>query len=334
MIKSLAHAYDNIKDYDLDDENVVKLLVKYDGKIIKHCKRFQSDREMVKLAVSSVGKAIKYCPLFQDDIEIVKLAVSSGGRNIKYCPKFQDNYDVVKLAVENHGDALEFCPKFQDNKEIFISASKYSEPLRFCKILREDREMVKLGVMKNGNSLRFCPTFQNDEEIVKLAITDNIGAFDYSTLKDNEDIMIFVIHVAKDRCHFLFDRNDKFTKNKDIMKLAITYSGWPLEKSPFSNDYEMVNTALKNGFGYVLWFCKEFQNNREMVKLAVSSHGSVLEHCPMFQNDYEIVKLAVSQNGYAIKFCPKFQEDREMVKLAVRKNQRIHNHSNTTTHFL
>ena len=83
--------------------------------------------------------------------------------------------------------------------------------------------------------------------------------------------------------------------------------------------------------GLALQYTPTFQNDPEIVRIAVEQNGLALRCAPDYQNDPEIVRIAIAQNGLALQYVPTFQNDPEIVHIAVEQNGNALEHARART---
>lgn len=83
-----------------------------------------------------------------------------------------------------------------------------------------------------------------------------------------------------------------------------------------------ILTALELSGYRALKYLPSFQNDREIVKLAVTKNGLSLELASEnLRDDKEIVRLAVTENGHALQYASDdLRKDREIVEISVTEN--------------
>jgi len=104
------------------------------------------------------------------------------------------------------------------------------------------------------------------------------------------------------------------------VKMAVLQNGYALKHTSEKHNIDIVKIALSNNYGLILQYAStNLQDNREIVKLAVSQNGMNLKDASAkLRDDKEIVKIAISKNYEAYDYASiSLKNNREILKIAV-----------------
>ncbi|EFC48245.1 predicted protein [Naegleria gruberi] len=118
---------------------------------------------------------------------------------------------------------------------------------------------------------------------------------------------------------------------KDGDELLINYEKFPeSEYDKILNDEELIETSLKNSSDYninmltyqlIKYQSKLLTSNSNIMKIILSRNGNLLKYFPNYQNDRELVKIALQSNVQAFEFASQeLRSDFELCNMALSIN--------------
>ncbi len=146
-----------------------------------------------------------------------------------------------------------------------------------------------------------------------------------STLKKFRNLNNKKVFIQVARCFgaSVFDIDESFKKDREIVLAAVQPSGWALQYADQSlkKDQEIVLAAVQAD-SYALQFADEaLKQNREIVLAAVQEDGNTLQYADeTLKKDREIVLAAVKQYGMALQYADEnLKKDIQIVLAAFKQ---------------
>lgn len=288
-------------------------------------------KEQALLAVRLDAKAYDTLPQeLKEDKDIVLAVLDKRPSILKSVWElFKDDFDVAKKGLEV--DAGLFCYVFasealQNNKELVKVAFKnypHTDLLRrLPESLRADKEIVMLAV-KSGDMdglQEASEELQDDEEVVELALKCCESQMEYASdrLKGDKAFALRCLGESGWAYRYL---KPELQNDRDIARAFFSINGTLLRQSPFVNDKEMVEIAIKTKASSIYFASEELKKDRDLAKLALSLDGLVLHYLTNFQNDEELVRLAYMNDLRALNSASEdLRNDRQFMLEAFKYN--------------
>ncbi len=183
-----------------DNETLVSEAVRSNGGALAHAsKRLKDDDDIVSIAIDSYGTYLQHASTrLQDDDDIVMDALMSNGANLQYASKrLRADKWYVSLAVKNNSSALEYASEAlkNDRNLVLLSVKTYSSNLSYAsKKLQDDKEIVLEAIQKDGKALRYASKrLKDDKKVVTLAMKSDVENLAYAS-KRLQKVLGFTAH--------------------------------------------------------------------------------------------------------------------------------------------
>ncbi|EFC41896.1 predicted protein [Naegleria gruberi] len=181
-----------------------------------------------------------------------------------------------------------------------------------------DEDVIEVAMEKTGFTLHNLPSkyLENKEFILRVLKVNPFNIyFIGNELEYDEDV---ITAAAKGDINYL---DESKLVDKKLARLFISWNGLNLKVfSKFQNDLDIVQIAVTQN-GLALNFCSR-DVPYSIVKIAVKQNGLALEFANEVMRDQsEIVLLAVKQNGLALQYASiRLRSDKNIVKQALSQN--------------
>mmetsp|Transcript_32149 Transcript_32149/g.41334 ORF Transcript_32149/g.41334 Transcript_32149/m.41334 type:complete len:422 (+) Transcript_32149:106-1371(+) len=195
--------------------------------------------------------------------------------------------------------------KFRSDYDYVLqSMAKYGLDLKIAsQDLRQNYDIVMTAVTNNGLALEFASDeLKNDPKIVWAAVSqaiplkESVLQYASETLRSNREL------VVAGKASPLSCLSKGLSTDRDIVLISCTFDGNNLR------------------------YCRDYNNDYEIVLKAVRENGEVLQYASdEMKNTYNIVLEAVKQNGIAFGFASgKMKGNREIALTAVKTCGRMY----------
>ena len=184
---------------------------------------------------------------------------------LRHVPEvYRDDLNIVLMACRAHGSEYEHASKrVRRNRDVILAAFSSGSAHIFDFVPRdmqaqvsEDRELMLAAVASFGLTLfHASPTLKDDRELVKVAVTDSCDSLGYASwrLRQDKDLALYAARQQTD--------------NGDS----------PLgHLSQELREDRGVVAAFCNNISQSLEFAPAFQDDRELVMLAIQDRKSVV----------------------------------------------------------
>ena len=245
------------------------------------------------------------------------------------------NWDVVYQAVGNHGGALKYAShELRAHPEMVLHAFKgfrgdfnigKVDPFEFASgSLKNDRSFVlKLMSVDVASLAHANRELRGDHEVVKAAVSSNGKALKYASaaLKDNKEIVLLAV---KNSPRAFKHASGTLQKDRDVLLVAASTTRFDdiREANPtIHHDDELMKIAVRHHPQALMSARETLRDNKELVMEVVSKKGaSTAEFLSQkFQDDKDVMMAAVSSHGMNLKYASKrLKNDKEVVLAAVR----------------
>jgi hypothetical protein len=176
--------------------------------------------------------------------------------------------------------------------------------------LRNDHIFMNLAIKINGNSIKYVHNPLNIERSTVMLAVCTSGAFEHipEIFKNDEDVIYEALMHINNRC----------TKSKYILNLK--YIICYIKKSTLLNDRLFVKRIV-NIYPEFLYITKQFNSDKEIVKIAVNKCGYVIKYASdELKANKEIVLVAINNKVSAINFASlELQNDKDCILKVLEK---------------
>jgi len=270
--------------------------------------------DLIYAAYEVNNSIFKYINFSKVSIQFLEKVVHKNPNFIQYV--YYPSYDIIKIALDSDLNSFQYVIKNANDT------------------------LLEYAISKNGLLLEFVPGTQQSENLVKIAINENVDAYEYAQIKTKEtDILVvkkdkskipLITNYWEELINELIDFNprlmtfflDSDALTIDILKKAIKEEP-KLYKALKNPSYEItlysiiVEPSLLQDIPY----------NSTLLKDAVKKNGLVLKYIK--NADIQTIQIAVNQTPHALEFVKTKKE--YFVKYAFERHglalKYINNHS-------
>lgn len=301
-----------------NNKKLALLALKNDGQPYSWIgKSLANDEELAKLAIISGGASMSAAGnRIRDNKEIMLEAIKKIGWNIKYASeRLKDDKDLVLTSLEKDDWNLEYASERLQRDFDVINCLKdkrlKEEYLDKIKNLQKfNNDNIVSILKKDGLQLEYANNqIQDNKEIALIAINSNPYAFKFVSkrLKNDKD---FVLQVLQKDGELYCYVGEECAKDLEVIKSAIYNTNY---------HYDIIEKIIDDGNNDII--C----DNKEIVKMIVSSTGSYLENASeKLRDDFEVVKSAVSnghKEGDVIEYASERLRDNEDIVILSLLNE-------------
>ena len=276
------------------------------------CPTMYSDKEVILCYLGSLVRNTEFnrsedvtwilskVPLpFLQDRDIAMAAVKADGTSLKlFSDDLQDDRVLALIAVNSSALALrDVLPKFRKDIGIVLAAvQKYPTALQFAAThLRSDRHIVEEAIKKDGTTLQFADEVLKDDLMLAIqAIGQNPRA--YHHISDGLKRSHTLVQLAATKCpQVLRTAPLEVRSNREVMAAIVS-------------THEVVGNYRRydayNASQYAIAYIDPvLQNDYDMAKVAVQTHGRALQHLPdKYRNSWLYAYWAIAQDPCAYRF--------------------------------
>lgn len=179
-----------------------------------------------------------------------------------------------------------------------------------------------LLIQQNPDNLkRLTPRLKNNKTVVLSSIDRNPRTFKYAGEKAKNELDVASFAVER------YPQNVKEVGNKlraskdyrDLVKLALSKNGKLLKDFPeYQNDEEMVDIAVTNNSSALEFANERFKKNPSFIyKHASERSFTLLNADKSLIKNRNFIKKVVSENPVTLNILPMYQNDIEIVEIAI-----------------
>jgi len=254
-----------------------------------------------------------------DKIKALKL-VKSDGLELKNLPIYQDDKEVAGIAIVDTLDAF-----------IYVSDSLKEDANFILVLLDSDEDLMDAGILKYIPQKLFKDKkFMLELLEIETGISD-INIFEYAD-KDLVNGKLFLKKAINVNFSVIYDIDEKFLADKEIMMIAVNKHGLTLEQASeeLKSDKELVLTAIANYGEAIIYASDQLQSDKEFILKAIriktSENVYIDFDAGVFPNlskemqaDEEIVLTSIKHNYLTLANASvKFNANRDIVLEAVK----------------
>lgn len=254
----------------------------------------QKDRDVILEAVEKVPKYVyEHLKLYKDDEEIVKKAIASGIGAVFV--------GYISDRLKGDMDLAYYCLKH-------IPEGGYLGYL--SKEIQEDKTFV-MEYLKTGASLLgpdaeglacVSEKLQDDEDVVMLAmnlITDFSVSYASDRLKADK---AFISKCLTKNGWAYRNASNEVKADRELAKRAIGLHAFSLRFSPYTDDKEIVEIAIKENPSVIMYVSERLKRDKDIAEKVLRRKGVCLDYLPEWSNDSYMARIAYKQNITALLF--------------------------------
>jgi len=320
----LHDGFEWISNNLLWDKNFILKASEYDQSIFKYVPDdLKKDRELILEAIEMNGFVFNYLQgELKKDREIILESLKSEGSLLELLPdNFKEDQEIVLQAISKTTEQSNYQPHQYAYPHLNETRA---ENIKFAsQALQNDKSFILDACRCNGYVYRFLSQhFIEDKEIFFEAMKTPICRLRFWYYEMSLPIpfhfledMVMILSLVKYN-HYILDLVPlKLKSERTFILELVKIDGELWGYAPYySNDEEIVKTAIKTN-GLALQFASnDFKYNFEIALEAINSNGLALQYVSEeFRNNKELVLQAVKSNGLALQFATKFQMDKEVI---------------------
>lgn len=167
--------------------------------------------------------------------------------------------------------------------------------LRNASYYNDDKEIVLMAVTNQGMTLEFASKrLKNDKDVVYTALKNNSSSINYvgTILKHDKDLYKTFPHTFPFAPQEIQDDKETVLIIVKLYGSLIRYASKRLQ-----SDKEVLLEAVKHFGSGIMYASDDLKTDKELVGTALNVDGLSLQYIPNFQDDKEMVSIAVQQNG-------------------------------------
>lgn len=331
----------NILEKYIDDEDVMKLVLKNSPNFLKNVsKRLKNSEDVVKIATNVWGNSIMYASkrirnskdFITKNVSLsnIGFALTSLGKSI-----FEDEDFVVDLIEKNLSVITDYLPKsVKRNPNIYrrLIKSNNLNKINF-KIennIYQEKDIVTELAKIDGAYLEKAPLdLKSDRELLRKIIIKKSSNIQFASrkLKDDKELALLAVGLNGNSLQFISTR---LKNDIDIVSCAIEKNGEALQYVPkkFLNNRDLIEKSFK--FHYELNLDKininkEFKNCRNFVLKALTNRVSIYATISQdLKRDKELALLALDISGLNYNYMDiSIKEDLDIIKKLINISPRM-----------
>ena len=203
-----------------------------------------------------------------------------------------------------------------------LKKDSYSSKLKRGKTIHTRKGALQF-VKENGNNIKSLPLrLKNNTAVVLASIENNPSSFKYAGTKARNKFGIARLAVEKEPENIEkigYELKINKEKFRELAKLALSKNGMLLKNLPeFQNDDEMVNIAVTNNSLSLEFANKRFKKDHEFIyNHAIERSFTLLNADKELLKNKNFIKKIVSENPVALHSLPMYQNDIDIVETAI-----------------
>ena len=309
VLKRKSYVFSSLPPSVRDDEALVEIVFSDSVDFSKCSERLRNDREFVLKWIDKSTYTLKALPEhLRADPEIVEKALKNHGSQIEHVfpAQVHNEWRLKEIFKAYALPLIKGLPNLRDNKELALIAlnSGYGVFEHLSPRLRGDKDLYKefgdtvFGFQSAARSIR------SDREIVTdLAMNGRADDFKYvpRRLRHNKKFLLELLEKGADP-HILSHVSKRIILDRNFAMKAVAINGKSLGQFIIYGLFESK---------------RPFENDRELVKIAVKQNGKALRYTDKLRDDKEIITEAVKSNGDAIEYVSHKHLTQELIDLAI-----------------
>lgn len=261
----------------------------------------------------------KECLKRKDDFKWGISYVLSGNRDLMIeAMKIHDIYPHIK---EHYQLDKEIVGIHLENNPGDFTTLKKSMKNYFSHPKRKDFLINLLKKSKSNLQLVYCDltdTLKEDLDVIDVLLNASPYNFNYlpSTLREDKAFTVYAINK-----YDITEIHNNFKEDKEIVEKIIEKHGNKIHNfKKFQNDAEIVKLAI-NTYPKADIIPNDLLSNKEIILLLLNKDASnaqkILERFPVYSDDYDVMKICVEHDGSLLKYSTELKNNKELSEIAL-----------------